>query len=42
VAYDNGLGVEKDTNEAVKWYRKSAEQGNADAISAIEKSRKMR
>jgi TPR repeat protein len=27
--YQYGLGVSKDETEAVKWYRKSAEQGNA-------------
>ena len=27
--YANGLGVAKDEAEAVKWYRKAAEQGNA-------------
>ena len=29
--YGNGEGVEKDEAESVKWYRKAAEQGNADA-----------
>ena len=29
--YDNGLGVMKDVKEAVKWYRKAAEQGQANA-----------
>ena len=29
--YDAGSGVLKDDKEAVKWYRKSAEQGFADA-----------
>lgn len=27
----NGVGVPKDKAEAVKWYRKAADQGNADA-----------
>ena len=27
--YDNGYGVSKDYSEAVEWYRKAAEQGNA-------------
>ena len=31
VMYDKGDGVLKDSAEAVKWYRKSAEQGNANA-----------
>ncbi len=29
--YDNGQGVLRDYAEAVKWYRKAAEQGNAKA-----------
>ena len=29
--YDNGIGVAEDDVEAVKWYRKAAEQGNAKA-----------
>ena len=31
VRYENGLGVNKDVEEAVKWYRKAAEQGYAPA-----------
>src|SRR5208283_2618949 len=30
-AYYYGRGVPKDYDEAVKWYRKAADQGNADA-----------
>ena len=29
--YDHGRGVEQNDAEAVKWYRKAAKQGNADA-----------
>ena len=29
--YDKGEGVEQDHEEAVKWYRKAADQGDADA-----------
>ena len=29
--YDNGEGVPEDDTEAVTWYRKAAEQGDADA-----------
>ena len=29
--YTNGFGVQQDYTEAIKWYRKSAEQGNAVA-----------
>ena len=34
IMYDLGEGVPEDDAEAVKWYRKAAEQGNADG-SAI-------
>ncbi len=33
--YKNGQGVVQDYKEAVKWYRKSAEQGNALAQSNL-------
>ena len=33
--YYNGLGVNKDPKEAVKWYRKAMKQGNADAQFAL-------
>ena len=29
--YANGYGVAKDSAEALKWYRKAADQGNASA-----------
>ena len=29
--YDKGMGVPKDTQEAVQWYRKAADQGFASA-----------
>ena len=29
--YDEGLGVTEDDAEAVKWYRKAADQGHASA-----------
>ena len=29
--YESGTGVEKDEAKAVQWYRKAADQGNADA-----------
>ena len=35
VMYDNGEGVPKDDAEAVKWYQKAADQGNADARSRL-------
>src|ERR1022692_1369702 len=31
LAYENGQGVPKDEAQAVSWFRKAAEQGNADA-----------
>lgn len=35
--YEFGLGVDKDRKEAVKWYRKAAEQGFKDAQNEIER-----
>ena len=32
----NGKGVEQDYTEAVKWYRKAAEQGNETAKKKLE------
>ena len=29
-AYDIGAGVKRDVAEAIKWYRKAAEEGNAE------------
>lgn len=29
--YEKGLGVDQDFDKAIEWYRKSAEQGNAEA-----------
>ena len=29
--YSNGEGVSQDYKEVLKWFKKSAEQGNADA-----------
>lgn len=29
--YENGLGIIQDYEEAAKWYRKAAEQGNVNA-----------
>ncbi|MDR2751272.1 MAG: sel1 repeat family protein, partial [Clostridiales bacterium] len=33
--YYHGDGVEKDYEKTVKWYRKSAEQGNVDAQTSL-------
>ena len=33
--YDNGRGVQKDYAQAVKWYRKAAEQGDAMAQGSL-------
>lgn len=35
LCYRNGEGVEQSNEEAVKWYRKAAEQGNSDAQEAL-------
>jgi TPR repeat protein len=34
--YVYGTGVPRDYEEAVKWYRRAAEQGDADAQSNLE------
>ena len=33
--YENGRGVDQDEQEAMKWYRKAAEQGDANALRAL-------
>ncbi len=35
--YESGDGVIKDKEKAIKWYKKSAEQGNEDAQKALKK-----
>ncbi|MFN7098504.1 MAG: tetratricopeptide repeat protein, partial [Gammaproteobacteria bacterium] len=35
IMYANGRGVEKDYGEAARWYRKSAEQGFAQAQHSL-------
>ena len=35
--YEDGDGVEEDAEEAVRWYRLAAEQGDADAQSALDR-----
>ena len=35
VCYDNGIGVAKDFEEAVKWYRQAADQGHADGTCVM-------
>ena len=35
--YENGRGITKNDEEAVKWYRKAAEQGNENAKNALKK-----
>ena len=34
--YEQGLGVEKDINKALEYYKRSAEQGNKEAKCALE------
>ncbi|HIG84354.1 MAG TPA: hypothetical protein EYG40_02325 [Verrucomicrobia bacterium] len=36
-SYQKGSGVEKDLDEAIKWLRKSAEQGNVYAPHILKK-----
>ena len=40
VCYENGEGVEKDTSEAMKWYRIASEQGHKDAETALQELQK--
>jgi len=35
--YENGQGVKQDHAEAVRWYRKAAEQGLVYAVSALKR-----
>src|SRR5258705_511592 len=35
ILFDNGRGVTKDEGEAVKWYRKAADQGFARAQASL-------
>jgi TPR repeat protein len=37
--YSKGQGVEKNLTEAMKWYRKAAEQGNENALNNLNKNR---
>lgn len=37
ICYEKGQGVSKDPKEAVKWYRKAAEQGHIDAKKALKR-----
>ena len=39
VMYANGEGVEKNLTEAMKWYRKAAEQGNENALNNLNEKR---
>ena len=33
--YEQGRGVTQDAQETVRWFKKAAEQGQADAIKAL-------
>ncbi len=35
VTYEQGRGVEKDTAEAVRWYRKAAEAGDVEGMAHL-------
>jgi len=37
--YANGEGIEKNLTEAMKWYRKAAEQGNENALNNLNEKR---
>jgi len=37
VMLENGWGINRDLSMAIFWYRKSAEQGDTDAIKALER-----
>ena len=39
--YQNGLGVRQDYNEALKWYRKSANQGYRHARDNMKKVKRL-
>jgi TPR repeat protein len=38
--YEKGYGIKKDPQEAVKWYRKAAKQGDKNAQEALERLQK--
>jgi hypothetical protein len=40
VMYDNGIGVPKNEAEAMRWWRRAADQGNKDAQSHVEPAQK--
>ena len=35
IRYYSGDGISKDKSEAIKWFRKAAEQGDEDAIEVL-------
>jgi hypothetical protein len=35
--YYNGEGVKQDYAEAIKWFQKAADQGDADALALLQK-----
>lgn len=35
--YENGEGIEKDMEQAIKWYKKSATQGFSYAVEALQR-----
>lgn len=40
IMYGKGIGVEKNEEEATKWFRKLAAKGHAGAIAVLNKMRK--
>lgn len=37
MCYENGYGVQKSESEAVRWYRKAADQGEVASTYALER-----
>ena len=37
ICYEAGRGVEPDTDIALEWYQKAAEQGNQKALAALDR-----
>ena len=38
--YKNGVGIEKDINQAIYWYEQSAKQGDQDAQDQLKRLKK--
>ena len=40
--YENGEGVERDIDQAIYWYKKSAEHGDKNALKELKKHSKIK